>query len=77
MKESAGSGTCTDRRSKEGRKAMTTRRITAMVLVLVSLVFAGTVFASEPKLEMSEAAREEIKGMGDAAYLSVFELGSG
>lgn len=56
---------------------MTARRITAMVLVLVSLVFAGTVFASEPKLEMSEAAREEIKGMGNAAYLSVFELGSG
>jgi hypothetical protein len=56
---------------------MISRRGTAAVLVLVLLVFAGNVFAAETKLEMSEAAREEIKGMGDAAYLSVFELGSG
>ncbi len=56
---------------------MISRKKMAAVLLLVSLVFVGTVSAAEPKLEISEAAREEIKGMGDVAHLSFFELGSG
>jgi len=56
---------------------MTARRVKLAVFVLISLVFVATVAAAAPKLEMSEAAREEIQKMGDAAYLSVFELGSG
>ncbi len=85
MKESAGSGKCIDwgaffplpSRNEGGRKVMIARRVKVAVLVLISLVFVGTVSAAELKLEMSEEAREEIQKMGDVAYLSVFELGSG
>ncbi|MFP4481516.1 MAG: hypothetical protein ACLFN0_01820 [Thermovirgaceae bacterium] len=56
---------------------MKKRWILTALLVMLTLVFAATLSAAQLKLEISESAREEISRMGNVAYLSVFEVGSG
>lgn len=52
--------------------------ISAILLGAFTLVmFAGIATGASMGLEISEAARAEIAEMGDVAYLSIQEIGSG
>lgn len=52
-------------------------RLWTILVVGFALVFAGSSIVTALEMEISDAAKAEIQKMGDVAYLSVFELGSG
>ncbi len=52
-------------------------RIWTILIVGFALVLAGSSLVTALEMEISDAARAEIQKMGDVAYLSLFELGSG
>jgi hypothetical protein len=52
-------------------------KIWTILVVGFALVLAGSSLVTALEMELSDEAKAEIQKMGDVAYLSVFELGSG